>query len=120
MRGLAVRWILNALALLVTAWLLPGIELNGISAALLTALVLGVVNAVIRPIVLLFTLPFNILTLGLFTLVINASMMMIAASAVRGFEVSGFWSAFFGAIFLTIISGLISALVLDHSGKRRY
>lgn len=120
MRGLAIRWILNAFALLVTAGLLPGIELNGISAALLTAFVLGIVNAVIRPIVLVFTLPLNILTLGVFTLVVNASMMMITASVVRGFSVAGFWSAFFGTIFLTIISGLISAIVLDHSGKRRY
>lgn len=119
MRGLAIRWILNALALLLTAGILPGIELNGIIAALMTAFVLGVVNAVIRPIVLLFTLPLNILSLGLFTLVVNASMMMIAASAVNGFEVTGFWSAFFGAILLTIISWVISTVVLDHSGKRR-
>lgn len=120
MRGLAIRWILNAFALLFTAWLIPGIELNGLIAALFTAFVLGIVNAVIRPIVLLFTLPLNILTLGLFTLVVNASMMLIAASLVRGFQVTGFWSAFFGAIVLTLVSGLISAAVLDHSGKRRY
>lgn len=119
MRGLAIRWFLNALALLCTALFIPGIEVNGIIAALLSALVLGVVNAIIRPLVLLFTLPLNILSLGVFTFVINALMLMITATAVRGFVVSGFWAAFFGAILLTVISGVLSSVVLDHSGRRR-
>ncbi len=117
MKGLALRWLLNALALLFTAWLMPGIEIKGFGAALIAALVLGVVNAVIRPIVLFFTLPLNILTLGLFTLVINALMLLIAKSVVNGFIVSGFWAAFFGSIVLTVISGLLSAVILDSSGK---
>lgn len=117
MRGLAVRWVLNALALLLTAWLMPGVEIRGFGAALIAALVLGVVNAIIRPVVLFFTLPLNILTLGLFTLVVNAMMLLIAKSVVNGFVVSGFWAAFFGSIVLTVVSGLLSAVVLDHSGR---
>jgi len=120
MKGLAIRWLLNALALLFTAWLMPGIEVNGFGAALITALVLGVVNAIIRPVVLFFTLPINIFTLGLFTLVVNALMLLITASAVEGFKISGFWAAFFGSIILALASGLLSAVVLDHSGRHRY
>ena len=119
MRGLALRWLLNALALLFTAWIMPGITITGFGAALIAALVLGIVNAIIRPVVLFFTLPLNILTLGLFTLVINAGMLLIAKSVVHGFAVSGFGAAFFGSIVLTIISGILSAVVLDHSGKHR-
>lgn len=119
MRGLAMRWLLNALALLITAWLVPGIQLKGFGAALMAALVLGVVNAIIRPVIVFFTLPLNILTLGLFTLVINAFMLLIVKSAVNGFFVSGFWAAFLGSIVLTIASGLLSAIILDHSGKRK-
>lgn len=119
MKGLVIRWVLNAVALLFVAWLIPGIELQGIEAALITALVLGIVNAFIRPLVVLFTLPLNLMTLGLFSLVINALMLLLAASAVDGFTVSGFFAAFFGAIILSIASGVLSALVLDHSGRRR-
>lgn len=118
MRGLALRWLLNSLALLFTAWLMPGIQIKSIGAALIAALVLGVINAIIRPIVLFFTLPLNILTLGFFTLVVNALMLLIVRSVVNGFTVSGFWAAFFGSIVLTIVSGLLSALILDHSGNK--
>ena len=116
MQGLVIRWLLNAASLLITAWLIPGMEIRGIGAALIAALILGIVNAIIRPLVLFFTLPLNILTLGLFTLVINAVMLLIVKSVVNGFVITGFWPAFFGSIVLTIISGILSALVLD-SGK---
>ena len=112
-----MRWLLNSLALLFTAWLMPGIQIKNIGAALIAALVLGVINAIIRPIVLFFTLPLNILTLGFFTLVVNALMLLMVRSVVNGFTVSGFWAAFFGSIVLTIASGLLSALVLDHSSS---
>ncbi len=121
MRGLIIRWVLNALALVATAWLMPGIGLDGFGAALITALVLGIVNAIIRPVILFFTLPLTIVTLGLFTLVINAVMLMITASAVDGFSVSGFWAAFFGSIIITIISGVLSSAVIDDdNSKKRY
>ncbi|MCW2279041.1 phage holin family protein [Heliophilum fasciatum] len=113
MHSLVLRWLLNTLALVVTAWLIPGIAIQGFMAALFAAFVLGVVNAVIRPIIVIFTLPVNLLTLGLFTLVINALMLMLVSSLVRGFDVSGFGAAFFGSIFLAISSTMLSWFVRD-------
>ena len=81
---LIFRWIINALALLLVAYLVPGIAVDGIWSALLTALVLGLVNAIIRPILLVLTLPVNIVTLGLFTFVINALMIWLVSAIVKG------------------------------------
>lgn len=113
MNSLILRWLLNTLALAVSAWMIPGIQVEGIIPALFSALVLGVINAVIRPIVILFTLPINILTLGLFTLVINGLMLWMVSGLVSGFEVSGFWAAFFGAIVLSVISTVLSWFVRE-------
>lgn len=106
-----VRWLINALALYVTALLLPGIELRGIGATLIAAAVLGIVNAVIRPILTVLTLPLTIVTLGLFTFVVNALMLLLTSAVVPGFVVRGFWSAVVGAIVLSIISFLLSHLI---------
>ncbi|MDD2421272.1 MAG: phage holin family protein [Heliobacteriaceae bacterium] len=113
MRALVIRWCLNTAALAVTAYLIPGIQIHGVITALFAALVLGVVNAVIRPVVVVFTLPINILTLGLFTLVINALMLWMVSGLVRGFEVSGFGAAFLGAICLAVISTLLSWFIRE-------
>ncbi|NLT94039.1 MAG: phage holin family protein [Clostridia bacterium] len=113
MRGWVVRWILNGVALLLTSALISGIEVNGILAALFAALILGIVNAVIRPIILLLTLPINLLTLGLFTLAINGFMLKITSIVINGFEVGGFWAATIGALVLSIISSILNALVID-------
>ncbi len=114
MKGLALRWLLNALALFLTAWLLQGVTISGFGSALVAALVLGIVNAIIRPVVLFFTLPLNILTLGLFTFVVNAVMFKLVSVVVDGFVVDGFIPAIVGSILLTVISGFLSALVKDH------
>ncbi len=108
---LMLRWILNAVALLGVAWVMSdhGVELTGIGAALKAALFLGVINALIRPLVILFTLPINILTLGLFTLFINAAFFSFTASVIEGFNVAGLWAALFGALLLTIFSSILSA-----------
>ncbi len=116
MRGFVIRWLLSAVALAVTAWIIKGIEIHGIFSLLIATLVLGILNAIIRPILILLTLPINILTLGLFTFVVNAIMLLITASVVEGFEIHGFWSAFVGAIFLSIISTILTYIVSD-SGK---
>jgi len=113
MRGMIIRWVLNAVALLITAALISGIEIRGFFSALIASMVLGIVNAVIRPIVVVLTLPLNILTLGLFTLVINGLMLKIVGSVVVGFSTTGFWAPVLGALILTVISGLISALIED-------
>lgn len=113
MRGLLLRWLLYALALWVTSWLIQGIEVSNPLSLLLASLVLGVLNAVIRPIVILLTLPLTILTLGLFIFVINAFLLLLTSSVVAGFEVHGFGAAFVGAIILSIVSWALNALVND-------
>lgn len=106
-----VRWLVNASALYLTALLLPGIRLRGVVATLIAAAVLGVVNAILRPLLLLLSLPLNLVTLGLFTFVVNALMLWLTAALVPGFEVRGFWSAFLGALVLGVISFLLSHVV---------
>ncbi|NLY55048.1 MAG: phage holin family protein [Firmicutes bacterium] len=113
MHGLLLRWLVNAIALLLTTFLVDGVELSGFGSALFASAILGIVNAMIRPALLFLTLPFNILTLGLFTFVINALMLLLTASVVSGFNITGFWAAFVGAIVLSIVSAIITALVTD-------
>ncbi|MFA6446683.1 MAG: phage holin family protein [Patescibacteria group bacterium] len=108
-----LRWLLNALAVMAAAYLVPGVNVQSIWAALIAALVIGLINALIRPIILLLTLPINILTLGLFTLVINALMFWLASSIVKGFNVQGFWPAFWGALVFWIVSWVTSAVFAE-------
>jgi len=110
--NLLLRWVINALALLVLPYLFDSIRVESFYAALITALVLGLVNALIRPILIVLTLPINILTLGLFTFVINGLLFWFVASFVKGFSVAGFWPAVGGAIVYSVISWALSALVL--------
>lgn len=105
---LFIRWVVNAVTLLLIAYFLPGVEVRGLYVALITALMIGLVNAVIRPILVLLTLPLNILTLGLFVFVINGILFWFVASFVDGFSVSGFWSGFLGALVLSIISWAVN------------
>ena len=102
--SLLIHWLLTALALLLVAFLLPGIHVSGLGVALVAALVMGLVNISIKPLLLILTLPLNILTLGLFTFIINAAMFALVAWVVPGFEVSGFWSALLGSLLMTVIT----------------
>ena len=104
---LLLRWIANAGALLAIAFYVPNIAVSGLYAALITALVLGLINAIIRPILLLLTLPVNLLTLGLFTFVINAGLFWFVSTVVEGFLVVGFKAAFIGAFIMTVASWFI-------------
>ncbi|PIR03124.1 MAG: hypothetical protein COV60_01955 [Candidatus Magasanikbacteria bacterium CG11_big_fil_rev_8_21_14_0_20_43_7] len=104
---LLLRWLLNAVTLIAIAYYLPGVEVAGFYAALITALILGLVNAIIRPVLLLLTLPINLLTLGLFTFVVNGLMFWFVASIVEGFDVANFTAAFFGALILSLVSWLL-------------
>lgn len=106
-----LRWIINAATLLIIAQILPGVELSGWYAAFITALILGLVNAVIRPVLVFLTLPINILTLGLFVLVINGLLFWFVASFIDGFAVAGFWAAFWGALILSIVSWFTNYLL---------
>ena len=109
---LLLVWLINAAALLALPYLLPSISVEGFASALTAALVLGLVNAVLRPILVLLTLPVTLLTLGLFIFVINGLLFWFVGSFIRGFHVNGFWPAVFGAIVYSIISWLLSSLVL--------
>lgn len=101
--NLILRWLLSALALVLAAELVPGIEVTGLYPALVAALVLGFLNVLIRPILIILTLPITILTLGLFTFVINALLFWFVASFIEGFVVKDFWSAFIGSLVVTIV-----------------
>ena len=115
---LIVRLLISMVAILLIAYLLPRLMwVDGLWSALVAAFLLGIVNAIIRPIFILLTLPVTILTLGLFLLVINALMLWMVAGLVNGFHVNGFWGAFFGSILISIISWILSRLVLSRPPK---
>ncbi|MFH1603778.1 MAG: phage holin family protein, partial [Pseudomonadota bacterium] len=105
---LLLVWLINALSLLAVPYVLPSVGVDSIYTAMMTALLLGLVNTLIRPLLVLITLPISILTLGLFTLVINGLLFWFVASFVEGFRVGGFWSAFWGAIAYSLISSVAS------------
>jgi putative membrane protein len=109
--SIIIRWIINALSLMLVAYILPNIGISGFYIALVTALILGLINAFIRPFLIFVTLPINVLTLGLFTFVINALLFWFVASFVEGFTVDGFWAAFFGALIFSIVSALATGLI---------
>jgi len=110
-RNLVIVWLINALALLALPYLVPSVQVESIYTALIAALLLGLVNSLIRPLLVVLTLPATVLTLGLFIFVINALLFWFVASFVKGFSVTGFWSAFFGAIVYALISWAASTLV---------
>jgi putative membrane protein len=103
---LFIRWIVSAIAIGITAYLLPGVSITLIGALVL-AVVLGIINLYIKPVVMLITLPVNIVTLGLFTLVINAALVLLAALVVPGFHVAGFWWAMLFALVLSLVNTVL-------------
>jgi putative membrane protein len=116
--SLLIRLIVNAVALLIVERLIPGVHVSGIGSALIAALILGIVNAVLKPILVILSLPIEILTLGLFTLVINAALFYLVAKLGIGLTVDGFWSAFLGALVLSIVSFILSSVVSGTTAKR--
>ena len=111
MMRLFLIWCCNALALLAVAYLLPGVRVDGLESALIAALVLGLINTLLRPLLILLTLPATMLTLGLFIFVINGLLFWFAGSVLRGFEVSGFWVGVMGALLYSILSSIFSLLI---------
>ncbi len=111
MTSLLLRWLLSALALLAVAYLYPGVRVDSFFAAAMAALVLGLVNAVIRPILVILTLPVTIVTLGLFLFVINALLFWLVAEIVKGFTVQGFLAALVGSLLYSLITLAVSWLV---------
>ena len=111
MISLLLRWLLNAGALLLVAYLYPGVQVQDFVAALVAALVLGLVNAVVRPLLVILTLPVTLLTLGLFLFVINAFLFWLVAELVKGFTVSGFGGALIGSVLYSLITLVTSWLL---------
>ena len=130
MHGITIRWLTLTVAIIVTSYLLDGIQVSGFWSALFAAAVLGILNAFFRPIILILTLPINILTMGLFTFVINALLLMMASGIISGFNVAGFWSAVFDALLISVVSWLINGFIgergtveyidLKHRGGNRW
>jgi len=111
MRTFLLRWLATALAIGAAAYVLPGIQVDGPGAAALAALLLGLVNAVLRPVLLLLTLPITIVTFGLFALVINGAMLGLVAALVEGVRISGVLSATVGAIFVSLVATALTWLL---------
>jgi putative membrane protein len=111
--NLLIRWVLNAAALMLVAYLYSGVQVSGIGPALIAALVLGLVNAVIRPLLVLLTLPVTVLTLGLFIFVINALLFWFVAEIVPGFTVKGFMAALIGSLMFSVMTIITSWLISD-------
>ena len=99
-----LRWFTNALLVILVAYVVPGITVASFWTALLVALILGILNAIVRPILIILTLPITLLTLGLFTLVINGALFWLVSTVVKGFNVESFWAAFLGAAVLWVFS----------------
>ena len=119
MKGILIRWLVLTCAIMAASYVMDGIQVSGFFSALLAAAILGVLNAIFRPILIILTLPINILTLGLFTFVINALMLMMASGLISGFDVSGFWSALFGSLVISVVSWILNSFV-NERGKVDY
>jgi putative membrane protein len=115
---LLITWLINAAALMALPYLMHSVSVSNFTTAIIAALVLGLVNTLIRPLLVLLTLPVTLLSMGLFILVINAFLFWMVARWIEGFEVDGFWSAFLAAILYSIISWALSTLLLkDNDGN---
>jgi putative membrane protein len=116
--GFLLRIVVYTLALLLAAHVVPGIRLESLVSALVAALALGLINAVVRPVLVVLTFPITLLTLGLFLLVLNAFCLWLVSVFVSGFHVAGFWPAFWGALLVSVVSWILTALISD-SGRVR-
>lgn len=108
---LLIGWVINTISLFLTATLVPGIEVDDIATLILAALVIGLVNALIKPIVHLISLPITVITFGIFALVVNAAMLGLAAWLVEGFSIDGFLPALLGAIVLSVVSAILNSFL---------
>jgi putative membrane protein len=119
MKFLALKWLILTAAITIAAYLLEGIHVDGFLSAFLTAAILGILNTFFKPILLLLTLPINILTLGLFTFIINALMLKMASGVISGFRVESFWAAVLGSLVISVVSWVLSALIREDGARGR-
>ena len=120
MKGFLLKWLINVVALLAVVKLISGVSVDRWESAVFAGLVLGLVNAFLRPMVILFTLPLNVLSLGLFTFVINAAMFYLVSKIVAGFEIIDFWSAFWGALIFSLASFILNLFLNSQGRLSRY
>ncbi|MFP4108048.1 MAG: phage holin family protein [Desulfonatronovibrio sp.] len=119
MQGLFIRWLVLTVAIVICAYLIEGIYVSGFLSAILAAAFLGILNSLLRPLLLLITLPINILTLGLFTFVINAVLLLMVSGVITGLEIRSFWSALGGALIISFISWVLLSFISDR-GRIEY
>jgi|SRR5690349_11336090 len=117
MRGLLIRFAITWVAVFLAGYIIPGIHVDTVGAGMAAAILLALLNAIIRPILYLVSIPLILLTLGLFTVIINALLLQLVAWLVQGFYVSGFWAAFWGAVVISIVSTILNLWV---SGEGRW
>ena len=110
-KGAVIRWLILTAAIMLTSYLLDGIQVSGFFSALLAAAILSVLNVFLRPVLLILTLPFNILSLGLFTFVINAILLMMVSGVISGFTVRDFKSALFGSLLISVVNAILGSLI---------
>jgi len=113
MKGIFLRWLILTFSIIATSYLIDGIQVSGFLSAFFAAAILGILNAFFRPILLILTLPVNILSLGLFTFVINGVMLMMVSGIISGFKVYGFWSAVFGSLLISLVSWILTSFISE-------
>jgi len=118
MPGILIRWLVTTIAIFMVPSLVPGVKVEGFGAALAAAAILGILNALVRPILIILTLPLTILTLGVFILIINALLFQLAGAIVSGIHVASFWSAFFASIIVSLVSWILNSAVSGGAGER--
>uniref|UniRef100_UPI00404943C5 phage holin family protein n=1 Tax=Candidatus Planktophila sp. TaxID=2175601 RepID=UPI00404943C5 len=117
MTAFLIRWLVTTIAVFAAEKIIPGIHCNSAGALLGASLLLGIINAFVRPILLLLSIPFIIVTMGLFILVVNALMLMLVAQIVPSFSVDGFWNAFFGSMVISLVSWILSSFFRTSDGR---
>jgi putative membrane protein len=120
MRALLIKWAINSLAILIVTHIVKGIEVVSPLTAVVIAFVLGMVNAFLKPLIVLVTLPINLLTLGFFTFFINGFLFYLVSKIIKGFSISGYWPAFLGAILFSTISFLLSLIFANAERRNTY
>jgi putative membrane protein len=113
MKMILIRWLILTVAIMLTSYMMEGIYVRGFASALSAAAILGILNAFLRPILVILTLPINILSLGLFTFIINALLLMMVSGVISGFMVKGFWSAVLGSLMISLVSWLLNSFLKD-------
>ncbi len=119
MKGIVIRWLILTAAIMFASYVLDGIQVKGFFTALFAAAILGILNAFFRPILIILTLPINILSLGLFTFIINALLLKMSSGVISGFKVYGFWSAVFGSLLISLVSWALSSFI-NEQGRMEY